>query len=219
MSLDWVEIVGYTGSVLVAVSLMMSSVVRLRWINLVGAATFAVYGGLVGAYPVLALNGFIAVVDAWYLWKMGRERDWLSLLPVRDPEDSYLRGFLDFHADDVAAFFPDFRLDAVADPRIAFILRDMNPAGLVVWEEGERDALIHLDYVLPPYRDLRCARFFLDRMAPSWRAQGLERVLSPASGAVHRDYLRRLGFVPALPQGLTLFARDLQDGPRGPAAP
>ena len=215
MTFNWVEIVGYTGSVLVAVSLMMSSLVRLRWIHLVGAATFAVYGGLVGAYPVLALNGFIAVVDAWYLWRMRREQDWLSLLTVKDPDDSYLRSFLDFHAADIGRYFPEFRLDALAHPQVAFILRNMTPAGVVVYEERDGDVLIHLDYVLPRYRDLRCARFFLDRMAPAWREQGLGRILSPASGATHRDYLRRLGFEPALPEGLSLFARDLDDAPPG----
>ena len=57
--MDILQIIGYTGSVLVAVSLMMSNIVRLRWINLFGAGTFAIYGLLINAYPVFALNGFI----------------------------------------------------------------------------------------------------------------------------------------------------------------
>ena len=35
------EIIGYIASVLVAISLMMSSILRLRIINLVGASVFA----------------------------------------------------------------------------------------------------------------------------------------------------------------------------------
>ena len=70
--IDWIEIIGYAGSLLVAVSLMMSSLVRLRWINLGGALAFAVYGWLVGAYPVLAVNGFIVLVNVYYLWRMNR---------------------------------------------------------------------------------------------------------------------------------------------------
>ena len=35
--MNWVEAVGYLGSLLVAVSLTMSSLVRLRWLNLAGA--------------------------------------------------------------------------------------------------------------------------------------------------------------------------------------
>ena len=64
--MDYLEFIGYAGSVLVAVSLMMSNIVRLRWINLFGAATFSAYGLLINAYPVFALNGFIVLVDLYY---------------------------------------------------------------------------------------------------------------------------------------------------------
>ena len=207
----WVEIIGYVGSVLVAISLMMSSLVKLRWINLVGALTFAVYGGIVGAYPVLAVNGFIAVVNVVYLWRMSRQRDYFTLLPIRRRDNSFLVGFLNFHTADITEFFPDFDIDGVDNPRMVFILRDMNPAGLVIFEEKGRDVLIHLDYVLPSYRDLRCARFFLDQLASGWRERGLERILSPAAGAMHRDYLQRLGFSPTLPEGLLLFERAIEN--------
>ncbi len=53
------EIIGYTASILVAVSLMMRSVFKLRVINLPGAVAFTAYGLLIGAYPVAAVNFFI----------------------------------------------------------------------------------------------------------------------------------------------------------------
>lgn len=205
----WVEIIGYVGSVLVAVSLMMSSLVKLRWINLAGALTFAVYGGLVGAYPVMAVNGFICVVNVVYLWRMSRQRDFFTLLPIRRRDNSFLAGFLEFHSADIEKFFPEFALADIETPRMSFILRNMNPAGLVVFQEKEQDVLIHLDYVLPSYRDMRCARFFLDQMADHWRGRGLMRILSPASGATHQDYLERLGFKPSPPDGLELFEKAL----------
>jgi hypothetical protein len=209
--MNWIEVIGYLGSVLVAVSLMMSSLVRLRWINLAGAAAFAVYGGLVGAYPVLAVNGFIAVVNVVYLWRMGRRSDYFTLLPIRRRDNSFLVGFLNFHAADIVRFFPDFSLARLENPRLAFVLRNMNPAGLVVFQEQGQDVRIHLDYVVPSYRDLRCARFFLDAMAAGWKERGLTRILSPATGATHRDYLKRLGFRAAPPEGLVLFEMRLDD--------
>ena len=50
------ELVGYVASILVAISLMMSSILKLRLINLVGSAAFVVYGALIGAYPVAVVN-------------------------------------------------------------------------------------------------------------------------------------------------------------------
>ena len=59
--LDLYEIIGYSGSILVAVSLMMKNILKLRVINFFGASSFALYGYLVDAYPVLILNSFIVV--------------------------------------------------------------------------------------------------------------------------------------------------------------
>jgi len=53
------EFIGYAASVLVAVSLMMRSIVRLRLIHLAGALRFAAYGLLIKAYPIVAVNSFI----------------------------------------------------------------------------------------------------------------------------------------------------------------
>lgn len=61
------ELFGYLGSILVAVSLMMSNIVWLRWINLVGASIFSSYGLLIGAWPVAMLNGFIVLIDIYHL--------------------------------------------------------------------------------------------------------------------------------------------------------
>jgi len=205
----WTEIIGYAGSLLVAVSLMMSSLVKLRWINLAGALAFAVYGWFVGAYPVLVVNGFIVLVNIYYLFRIHRRTDYFSLMPIRRLDNRYLRTFLEFHGEDIGKYFPDFDLDAVAEPRVTFILRNVNPAGLVIHQETANEVRIVLDYVLPSYRDLRCARFFLEKMAPIWREMGIKKILSPAAGATHRDYLRRLGFRRAVSDRQPWFERTL----------
>ena len=41
------EFIGYAASILVAFSLMMSSILKLRIINLIGAITFVIYGLMV----------------------------------------------------------------------------------------------------------------------------------------------------------------------------
>ncbi|WP_420630531.1 hypothetical protein [Candidatus Leptofilum sp.] len=61
------EMLGYLASVFVAVSLMMRSLVKLRVINLVGALLFTAYGLMIAAYPVAVVNGFIVLVNIYYL--------------------------------------------------------------------------------------------------------------------------------------------------------
>ena len=67
------ELLGYMASVFVAVSLMMRSVTKLRVINLVGAVLFTVYGLIIAAYPVAVVNGFIVLVNIYYLQQMHKE--------------------------------------------------------------------------------------------------------------------------------------------------
>ena len=94
--MEWTEIIGYTGSVLIATSLTMKNIFKLRKINLMGAITFAVYGLVLPAYPVLVLNSFIIIVDIYYLAGMYLRKDAFNLMPVLDPAHPYLNKFLDF---------------------------------------------------------------------------------------------------------------------------
>ncbi len=65
-----IEIFGYLASATVALSLMLKNHAWLRAINGVGASLFIAYGVMIHSKPVVVLNGFIAVADFYYLWKM-----------------------------------------------------------------------------------------------------------------------------------------------------
>ncbi|PTA51135.1 hypothetical protein C9I43_11810 [Shewanella morhuae] len=69
------EWIGYLASVVVAISLMMSNIKKLRWWNLIGAALFVAYGIAISAYPVALVNFFIVLIDTYYLIKLYRETD------------------------------------------------------------------------------------------------------------------------------------------------
>ncbi len=72
------EWVGYLASVVVAISLMMSNIKKLRWWNLIGAALFVAYGLAIGAIPVALVNFFIVLIDAYYLVKLYKEEQAVS---------------------------------------------------------------------------------------------------------------------------------------------
>ena len=67
MNSELLQWVGYAASAVIAISLAISSIVKFRWLNLVGALVFSIYGFLIGAIPVGILNGIIAIVDIYYL--------------------------------------------------------------------------------------------------------------------------------------------------------
>lgn len=207
--MNWIEILGYVASVLVAVSLTMSSLARLRLLNLLGSTAFAVYGFLVGAYPVLAVNGFIAVVNVVYLLRMQPGRsEAFELLAIPRPDNRYLGRFLDFHLADIRKFFPGFDPELPTDALPVFILRDMMPVGLVVCRRTDGDDLeVLLDYVIPSDRDFQCARYFYRSWSEVVAAEGISRFVTAGGVEAHRRYLRKLGFQADPAQGRDVFVR------------
>ncbi|WP_108126394.1 YgjV family protein [Saccharospirillum mangrovi] len=91
--MQWLEIYGYLGSALIAISLMMGDIRKLRWINLVGASTFSSYGLMIQAWPVALLNGFIVLIDIVHLWQIYRRPAPLSQVDF-DGDDAYVRNVL-----------------------------------------------------------------------------------------------------------------------------
>ncbi|WP_428775915.1 YgjV family protein [Vibrio sp.] len=74
MDMNMVEIFGYAASIMVAISLTMKDIVRLRVLNFIGCALFTAYGLMIEAWPVAATNGFIACVNIYFLTKMWQEQ-------------------------------------------------------------------------------------------------------------------------------------------------
>lgn len=191
------EILGYVASVLVAISLMMSSILRLRLINLVGSLAFTVYGAMIGAYPVAVVNALIVCINLYYLWQMRHARQLFQLLRM-EPDAEYLRRFLDFHREEVGRFFPGFAYTPAPGRLALFTLRDMVPAGLLLGDLGGDGTLrVHLDYVIPQYRDFKTGRYLFAEQADYLRGLGVRQVESTSGSATHTEYLRRMGFAPA----------------------
>ena len=190
------ELIGYAASALVAVSLMMRSVLRLRVINLVGSLAFTAYGFLIGAYPVAAVNLFIVFINLYYLREMLGAREYFRLVEVV-PDSEYLRYFLDFNAADIRRFLPGFSYAPAAGQLRVFVLRGLVPAGLFIGrvEEGGR-LRVDLDYVVPHYRDFRTGRYLFGDEAAFFRARGIREIVSEPGNAEHREYLEKMGFAP-----------------------
>lgn len=192
-----IELVGYVGSVFVVVSLMMSSLVRLRLFSLTGAVVFTGYGLLIGAYPVTALNAFIVGVNGFYLLRMWRAREYFRLLPLQ-PDSVYLPYFLDFYRQDIARILPDFVHRPAPDRLTLFILRDCNPVGVFIADQRADGGLrVVLDFVVPRYRDLKIGRFLFVDQAEFFRARGVKEIVIAPRTRKFGAYLAEVGFEPS----------------------
>ena len=65
-----IEMIGYLGSVLVLISFLMSSVVKLRVINAVGSLVFAGYALIIHSYPTALMNFCLVGLNIYYLVRL-----------------------------------------------------------------------------------------------------------------------------------------------------
>lgn len=70
MEINMIEVIGYAASIMVALSLTMKNIVKLRVLNFIGCSLFVAYALMIDAWPVAATNAFIACVNAYFLVKM-----------------------------------------------------------------------------------------------------------------------------------------------------
>jgi len=187
------ELIGYAASLLVAISLMMSAIVKLRVVNMIGAFTFAIYGVLIGSIPVAAMNGFIVLINIYFLFQIWNEEEYFQLLSV-NKKSEYLKAFIDFYKDSIHSFQPDFSFEKDHNYSL-FILRDMVPAGLIVGNQRENGTLeIDLDFVIPDFRDFKIGTYlFRDRIS-YFKEQGIHKITTTAGTEDHNTYLEKIGF-------------------------
>ncbi|QYK12407.1 uroporphyrinogen decarboxylase [Shewanella rhizosphaerae] len=67
------EMLGYLASFFVGISLLMSDIKKLRYINFVGCVGFVVYGFSIAAWPVVWMNGFGALVNVYHLVRLNKD--------------------------------------------------------------------------------------------------------------------------------------------------
>jgi hypothetical protein len=206
----WIEITGYIASALIAVSLMMSKIIKLRLINMAGAVTFVVYGLIVGAYPVFAVNLLIIFINIYYLFKIFKSKDYFTVLHIEDNNSAFLRKFINYHNKDITKFFPEFNIENIVDTRILLILRNMIPVGVFISKPKQDECLdILIDYIIPDYRDFKNAIFLLhSEEMKKYKDEGFGTLSACTKNGMHRKYLLKMGYIQD-PNNESMFTRKI----------
>lgn len=206
-NINIVEWIGYIGSVIIAISLTMSSIIRLRWLNLLGASIFSTYGFIIGSMPVAFLNMFISMINIFYLVKIYSTKDYFKILQIKRIENRYLQFFLDYYAKDINKFFPGFcekylNQSFNNDELLClFVIRNANVAGLFIGKKiSEDEMLIEIDFATPEYRDLKTGRYIYKQNKKFFEEMGVKKLLAHSKNKAHHQYLKRMGFIENDPQ-------------------
>ncbi len=209
MNINWLEWLGYLASLVVLISLVMSSILRLRWINLAGSALFALYGFLIGSLPVGFMNLGICAINIYYLIKIYSSKEYFKLLSI-EGNTPYFNYFLDFHKKCLEEYAGKSQFDITNSDVSFYILRNMVPAGLFIGSKYDENTLeIELDFVIPEYRDFKIGSYIYESKKEYFLDKGYTKLIGFSSNNVHSNYLRKMGFEEKIENDKTCFIKSL----------
>lgn len=207
MNSTFLEILGYIASLTVLISLLMSSIVKLRWINLLGSAIFSTYGFLIGSLPVGFMNLCTCMINIYYLVKIYNSKEQFKILPL-DGDSQYLKHFLDFYKSDISKFNGNYLVDKTKNNFNFFVLRDLVPAGIFSSSKYDESTLnISLDFVIPEYRDFKIGSFIYEENKNYFLNNGFKRFICFTSNNEQMQYLIKMGFKSTTENNQTCFEK------------
>ena len=185
-----IEIYGYIGSVLVVVSMLMSSIIKLRVINILGSVISGSYALIIGSFPLVLMNSCLIIINVYNLYKLLKAEQKYDLVDS-EANDAFVGYFLAHYKDDIQKYFPGFTMDNAADK--AFIVCcEGNPSNILLGKDNGNGVLdVILDYSTPVYRDCSAGKYLYAAL-PSKGVKKLQ--FAQNASKEHEDYLTKMGF-------------------------
>lgn len=185
-----IEMVGYIGSILVVVSMLMTSVMKLRIINTIGSTIFAIYALIIQSYPTAFMNFALVIINLYNMKKLSKGSNNYHMVESLST-DTFINHFLKSYMDDIHQYFPHFS-GAEEEEKICLICCGDTPAGILIGKvtaDGIMD--ISLDYTTPMYRDCSVGAYLYGKL----KQNGIKKLIFAGGTANHEAYLKKMNFV------------------------
>lgn len=195
MSINY-EIIGYLGSIIVAISLSMSSIIRLRIFGLLGAIVFVFYGYTINAIPIMLLNIFISGIHIYRLLYIRNNKEYFSILEVSS-DSKYWDAFVGFYSNEIRNQRPDFNFTESREGKLCFFLTANAVVAGVFQADYLSDGrlLVELDYVIPRYQEFKIGRSLFSHQKQFFSSKGIVTICSKSMTSAHNLYLQKMNFL------------------------
>ena len=136
------EIIGYLGTGIVIISMLMTSLTKLRVINVAGAVLSTAYAIWTEAWPVVLLNCVLMSINVYKIIRaLAAEVNYESVPAHRG--DRIVECFVTEHAKDIARTCPEL-LSLPEEAEGALVMRGSGIAGVVFTSDGGT-ATVYMD--------------------------------------------------------------------------
>ncbi len=186
-----IEIFGYIGSTLVVVSMLMSSIIKLRVINILGSIISGTYALIIGSFPLALMNICLIVINVYNLYKLLKSDQKFEMVDG-NADDAYVKYFVEHYKNDIQTYFPGFAMEKSGADKAYIVCCDGNPAGVLVGKENGKGVLeVVLDYSTPVYRDCSVGKYLYAELPK----KGVKKLqIAQECSKEHEDYLTKMGF-------------------------
>ncbi len=185
----FIELFGYCGSLLVLVSFLMTSVVRLRVVNTVGSVIFMTYALIIKSYPTAIMNFCLVLINLRFLWKYSRMNKEYEIFETTG-SDPYLSYLLDHYGEDIRACFPGISLEIPQEAPVYLVHCDGNVVGITAGRKDGEEMEITLDYTVPAYRDFSIGAFVYEKL----KKDGIRKLFYRGPDQNHQKFLEKMGY-------------------------
>ena len=187
-----IELIGYLGSFLVVISMLMTSVKKLRIVNTTGSVIFAIYALIIHSYPTALMNFCLVAINVYQLCRLRKKTGHFHAYETsgKDASVCYLA---EFYKNDLKHFFPDTDLEVLKAANLAYVVSyDAAPAGFLIGNRTDGDTIdILVDYSTPNFRDCSVGTFLYESLTKF----GIRKLLFRVSSVDHEGYMKKMGFV------------------------
>lgn len=185
-----IELFGYLGSALVVISMLMSSVVKLRIINVAGSIISGTYALIIGSFPLALMNICLIIINSYNLFKLLKTKQVYELVDG-NAEDASVAYFLNHYQDDIKVYFPNF-LGSKDWDVVYMVYCNAAPAGLFLGKsKGNGEIALALDYTTPAYRDCSVGAFLYEKLTE----KGIKKLSFANPSEKHVPYLTKMGYI------------------------
>lgn len=185
----YLEIFGYIGTALVILSMMMTSLLKLRVINICGSTISAVYSILCNAWPIVVMNVCLILINSFQIIQKVRHKKPYGHLQL-SCDDPTARYFFSLYRDHIQKIFPDYRLEAHDGRELHMIYVGNEAVGVFVGSRREDSYHLEMGYVLPKYCDDAMGKYLFG----VFEDRGIGALTAPAGNVERARAFKHLGF-------------------------
>lgn len=147
----FIEIFGYFGTALVVISMMMTSVTKLRVINICGSIISATYAGIFNTWPIFVMNICLIVINTFHLVRSFLQKEQYSYVKT-NYLDPTIERYINYYKKDIKKFYSSFNTQNLNNRDIYLIYSKSDIIGFIIGKTESQTLYIDLCYARKKYR-------------------------------------------------------------------